>query len=186
MSRMIQPIRYNQPKPVAVEKPVPFLHEQARSEKYRYLLAHADDGVIWGVIENGKIALSSDAFPNISPKLRPETLWEARLFGSAGEWFLWRAEGGWKAREIRDGAGEEGEYYDESVILWGTDPDGDAKNGFHPLREADLGIRHSPPLPLNGRRSLKLVVRHYLDYDGEGAVYVKFSRLVDLQNGGEK
>ncbi len=48
-----------------------------------WLLAHAEDGIIWGTIDDHHLLLSSDAFPTISPSLRTFTLWEARLFGEA-------------------------------------------------------------------------------------------------------
>lgn len=186
MSRTIEKTRYLPDKPYDVTDPVGELNKKAETGRFAYLLAHADDGVIWGAIKDGQLALSNKAFPEISPELRPKTLWEARLFGEKAEWFLWRAVNGWRAREIRDGEGEEREYYDESLILWGTDPDGEAKGGFYPVREADLGIRHTPPLPLKKRHSLRLKVRHYVDYDPSGVAFVKLSRLVNLSNGGEK
>jgi CRISPR-associated protein (TIGR03984 family) len=186
MIRTIQPIQTKMDGPLALKDPLAELGKQVETGRFRYLLAHAADGVIWGVVEEKKLSLSHAAFPKRSPRLRPETLWEARLFGENAEWFAWRDEVGWQAREIHDGEGDQCEYYDENQILWGTDRDGDPKDGFYPIREADMGIRHSPPLALRGRHSLRLTVRHYLDCDAEGAIYVKWSRLVDLKNGGEK
>ncbi len=76
--------------------------------------------------------------------------------------------------------------YSESYILWGTDLV-ESKKPFILVREADTGIRHTPPIAWKGRHQLRLKVRHYLDHDSQGAAYVKLSRLVDLSNtGGEQ
>ena len=55
------------------------LSAQARSYGLRWLLAHADDGVIWGEFRPDGLHISSDAFPHISPSLRVETLQQMRV-----------------------------------------------------------------------------------------------------------
>lgn len=188
MSRKISAITYIVSKPESVEDPVTKIKELAQEHVFT-LLAHADDGVIWGRAKDGKLNLSGDkdAFPDISPKLRKKTLWEARLFNTDTEWFIWQDGGGWKIRQITDGEGEESEAFTESCILWGTNHEEQVeKAGFFLAEEADLGVRHTPPLALSDRHSLELSIRHYIDYDDEGAAYVKLSRLVDLENGVEK
>lgn len=186
MSRTITTFKDVSPKPESVSgDPVKAIKAQANPQKYQYLLAYADDGVIWGRVERDKLVLSGDAFPHISPKLRPETLWEARLFGENAEWYLWKADQGWQSREITDSAGKDVEAFDEDHILWGTNVE-KSKPPFTLVCEADMGIRHAPPISLRDRHSLKLKVRHYLDYDEAGAVFVKYSRLVDLSNGDVK
>ena len=176
-----------------VENPRADWEEQVRSGKFHYLLAHALDGVIWGRVDGGALALSGEAFPEVSPGLCEETLLELRLFGPQAEWFLWRTDQGWQARTIVDGQGDDVEYYDESSILWGTDVVDRSKPPFFLVAEADTGIRHAPPMELHKRHTLRLRIRHYLAYDVEtGAVFVKLSRLVDLEkrlnvkNGGEQ
>jgi len=186
MNRQIKTIRYTPPHPgEAKGNPVEAIEQQAQTGVYQYLLAYADDGLIWGMIDKNKaLSLSSNekAFPEISPQLRSKTLWEARLFGENAEWYLWKTDQGWHSREITDGAGEEIEAFDEDYILWGTNVDKqESLGGFYLAEEIGQGIRHAPPKPLTGRHSLKLKVRHYLDYDEAGAVYVKYSRLVDLE-----
>lgn len=189
MSRMIQPIHYTPPRPeVVTGNPIEQIKAQARSMSYQYLLAYAHDGVIWGVVdEAGNLILSSDenAFPEVSPKLCQPTLWEARLFGENAEWYLWKTNTGWRARRIVDSGETQVEIFDESYILWGTNLES-SKPPFALVREADTGIRHAPPLTWTGRHKLKITVRHYLDYDDAGAVYVKYSRLAGLSNGGSK
>ncbi len=169
-----------------ISDPLAEMKKEAAGGKYEFLLAHAHDGVIWGVFNSGAFTLSSDegAFPEISPLLRNNTLCELRLFGKEAEWFVWRTENGWNARTITDNAGESGDTFVEKFILWGTESDAEPKAGFHPVRESDLGIQHTPPVPFKNRHQTKIVVRHYLDYDPAGAAYIKLSRLVDLENGG--
>jgi CRISPR-associated protein (TIGR03984 family) len=172
-----------------VAEPVMALQQAAASGRYAWLLAHADDGVIWGRVDKGQLLLSSDAFQKVSPPLRTLTLQQARLFSPAGEMLIWRTDAGWRLRELTDGAGESAEAFDEDVILWGTnDGDQQENNGFWLAVESDLGMQHAPPLELNQRHALKLRMRHYLDFDtdhdGEGAAFVRVSRLVDVMNGG--
>lgn len=185
MNRKIESNKARFEKPKKIENPPTEWNKQVLSGKFRYLLAHADDGVIWGKVDGDKLALSSDAnaYPEVSPKLRLETLRELHLFGPQTEWFLWRTDTGWQARTILDGEGDPVEYYDECNILWGTGAVGDPKPPFTLVAEADTGIRHTPPIALVKRHSLRLRVRHYLAEDENGAVYVKLSRLVNLENG---
>ncbi len=183
-TRKIKEITYNIGKPNNIIDAVAELKTQVATGKYKFLLAYADDGVTWGYVDGKDLKLSSDAFPDISPLLRLETLWELRLFGETAEWHLWRAENEWLACTVSDGEGERGNSFDEQFILWGTDTEGAPKDGFHPVREADLGILHTPPVKLIERHSLKLTVRNYVGHDEAGVAYIKISRLLNLDNGG--
>jgi CRISPR-associated protein (TIGR03984 family) len=170
----------------AVENFMTSLDTQVSSGKYKFLLAHADDGVIWGYADGSALKLSGAEFPHLSPQLRPETLWEARLFGENAEWHIWRTEEGWQSCTVTDGVGSPGRAFDERYILWGTDEAEPSINGFHPVREADLGIIHTPPVKMANRHTLKLAIRHYVAYDDGGSVYVKISRLTNLSSGGDQ
>jgi CRISPR-associated protein (TIGR03984 family) len=211
MTREIKAVSYQLKGPTAVDDPIGALHEHATRGSFKYLLAHAVDGVIWGVVRDGQLLLSSDAFPEVSPQLRATTLQQARLFGAQGEVMLWRTEKWRQAHEMLEGTGEDRQpgvaardqtvwqsreviertdesqqAYDEAVLLWGTDEaTAETRGAFTALEETDLGIKHTPPLKPKSRRALKLIMRHYLDFDREGAAFVKLSRLVDLTNGGE-
>jgi CRISPR-associated protein (TIGR03984 family) len=169
-----------------ITDPLTELETQVATGKYKYLLAHADDGVIWGTVDGKSLKLSSKEFPGISPELRLETLWEMRLFSETAEWHLWQTENGWLACIVMDGEGEIGGSFDERYIVWGTDTEGTPQNGFYPVHEADLGIVHAPPIKMNERHTLTLSVRHYIDHDDAGAAYIKISRLMNLSNGGVK
>jgi CRISPR-associated protein (TIGR03984 family) len=165
-----------------LSKPLLALSEQARLYGLQWLLAHADDGVIWGELRQGELHLSCDAFPEVSPLLRIETLQQVRLFGHLAELLMWRDESTWRVRLIQDDAGELHQYYDEANLLWGTDVDR-KKDGFVLLYQGKEGLRHAPPLASADSRP-RLKVRHYIAYDRDGQAYIAHSRLVSF--GGEE
>jgi len=163
-----------------------------------WLLAHADDGIIWGKLQNGKMVLS-DKFSAISPSLRPKTLQEARLFGEKAEVRLWRDNSEFRSFRIEDyfevHEANSAEAFDEDYILWGTRIEDRCEN-FSLMSEGRQGLRHAVPLVLNEddfkegysyRHPLRLRVRHYLDYDADGKAFIRISRLVKLlAKGGQK
>lgn len=168
-----------------------WLEKQAANFALKWLLAHADDGVIWGRIDNGTLITSSevDEACDISPPLRIETLQQARLFAPHGEILLWRdGDGNWNARLIRDAEGGEKvdweEVVDEAQILWGTDGRVLSK-GFTLMSDGGQGLRHVVPIevytkPGDRNRPLRLWVRHYIGEDGEGYARIVASRLMDI------
>jgi CRISPR-associated protein (TIGR03984 family) len=162
-----------------------WLTTQAQKHDLRWLLAHADDGVIWGEMVGGELQLSSDTFDQVSPPLRLAILQQARLFGPDGELFLWRKDSGWGARLVREGEGEEAEVFDERYLLWGTHLE-EQKGRFALLRQGAEGLLHAPPIRPDTSNDQELVdvpclvVRHVLDYDPDGQARVAFSRLVSV------
>jgi len=165
---------------------IAWLLAQAKEHNLTTLLAHADDGVIWGrMTDEGALLTSHDVFgATPSPKLRLETLQQARLFGKRAELLLWRTKDGWQARLAEDVA--EGEHYEQSQLLWG-DRYVDAAAGFTLVEEGRQGLRHAPPVNVpkaeftDERRPLRLWVRHYLATDPQtGVVDVALSRLVQV------
>jgi CRISPR-associated protein (TIGR03984 family) len=174
-----------------------WLQGQAAAHNFRWLLAHADDGVIWGRVEaNGLLITSHDAAQghtgsqDFCPPLRTETLQQVRLFAEEAELLLWRdGDNIWHARLIRQPvAGETptfAEAIDEPHILWGTDPQ-PQDNGFTLMSDGAQGLRHTVPLEVTGQfneptRPLRLWVRHYLAEDDSGFNQIVASRLVDLR-----
>lgn len=164
-----------------------WLREMAIRHSLRWLLAHADDGVIWGENRDDGLVISHDVTPGISPPLRVATLRQARLFSATGELQLWRDDDEWKACLIRVPRTDEPatftESIDETQILWG----GTARqleNRFTLLSDGGQGLRHTVPLTIeeraDGDRPLRLHVRHYLGEDDLGFVTIVASRLVDL------
>lgn len=165
-----------------------WLQGQGSADGASWLLAHADDGVIWGEWRTDGLHLSSDVFlrPELTAKLQAKTLLQARVFGPDAEMFLWRTDNGWRGRWVRDGQGEPTDILDEPQLLWGTTRE-DYQDGFVLLAEGAEGLRHAPPiaeakLPQDKmkRFRLQLHVRHYLKDDEDGQARVAFSRLTTL------
>ena len=147
-----------------------------------YLLAHADDGVIWGRLAGGTLVTAPET--DFSPPLRLETLQSARLFSDAGEVLLWKdGDQRLQARLIIDGDGEAVEYFDEGQILWGTQAKA-IGDSFSQMSDGAQGLCHIAPIAIanfqGNHRPLRLTVRHYLSEDVNGFVRVACSRLVTL------
>lgn len=165
-------------------EPVLVLAELARAYNLRWLLAYADDGVIWGELRSdGRLHLSGDAFSRISPPLRTMTLQQTRLFGQDAELLVWKDNGAWRVRVIQDGKGETGEYYDETHLLWGDKVEQQQdEDGFVLLCEGKEGLRHAAPLYQPISLPMRLRVRHYFAYDQDGQAYISHSRLLGIVN----
>lgn len=185
-----------------------WLVERAMQNELRWLLAHADDGVIWGRVDNQALLTSGEAIlkfhstmqagaPEFSEikaaiqtcvALRSETLQQVRLFSEAGELLLWRdSDNKFRARVITEPKdGEKPEWdqcYDERQLLWGSHGT-PLPYGFTLLRDGSQGLRHAVPLKLSidndgSTRPPRLIVRHYISKAGFARVEV--SRLVNLE-----
>jgi len=166
-----------------------WLEEQAARYKFKWLLAHADDGVVWGRVHNGRIVTAENLEPDICPPLRKETLQQLRLFAPHAELLLWRdGENHWSARLIRDAENGEEPFWREAIdefqILWGTYAE-PLSEGFTLMRDGTQGLCHIVPIELSGefeneRRPLRLQVRHYIAEDEVGFARIVASRLLKL------
>jgi CRISPR-associated protein (TIGR03984 family) len=167
-----------------------WLQKQAGIYGLKWLLAHADDGVIWGRIDNGELITSDTVAPEVSPPLRTETLQQGRLFATHGELLLWRdGDNHWHARLIRDADNDETSKWQEAIdefhILWGTHAQ-PLCHGFTLMIDGIQGLCHAVPIELVGEfskenRPLRLCVRHYIEEDEDGFARIVASRLVDLK-----
>lgn len=174
--------------------PIIWLKRQAKHGDV--LLAHLEDGVVWGRAHQDGDWVTSHDIPGYAyaPALRTEWLWEARLFGEAREILLWRDGDAWRAREIAErgeGAPAFTEWFDEPQLLWGDHGRAAVVSGvpFALLAEGAQGLRHAPPIALGlrqdvdqslgDRRRACLRVRHYLAQ--EDAARIAASRLVSLE-----
>jgi CRISPR-associated protein (TIGR03984 family) len=206
---MSQSHRQIKPHPALFEKiavgdmrrknPAEWLLEQAHEYSLKWLLAHADDGVIWGRADSDRLVTSHEAARNythrrnVCPPLRIETLQQARLFAPHAELLLWREgsnEETWHAGLIRDAQNSDEsakarwtDAFDEAQMLWGTHGES-LSDDFTLLRDGSQGLRHAVPLPLqlaaDGKPNPpRLVVRHYICR--EGLARVVASRLVNLK-----
>lgn len=176
-----------------------WIEKQAKDWQLNYLLAHAEDGVIWGRFDNSKLTTTDEIFDkNIFgvdlPVLRLSTLQQCRIFGEKAEILLWQTESGWESRIIQDNP--EVDHIQEWQVLWGTQKeigkngkDGE-KDGFTLLSDGSQGLKHAVPISVNENyfskdkqklhRPVRLLVQHYIDYDDSGIARIYLSRLVNL------
>ncbi|MBE9227481.1 TIGR03984 family CRISPR-associated protein [Phormidium sp. LEGE 05292] len=167
---------------------VSWLEEQARNWKLNYLLAHADDGVIWGRFDEGKLTTAEKVFhkPEFKvdfPSLRLLTLQQCRIFGQDGEVLLWRTGETLLARLIQDNP--DTNKFSERQILWGNH--GEKRDNFSLLWDGSQGLKHAVPftdIALDKHHKLinpvRLIVHHYITYDNDGLARIYLSRLVNL------
>ncbi|ARV59023.1 CRISPR-associated protein [Nostocales cyanobacterium HT-58-2] len=174
-----------------------WLKQQAITKDYqlRYVLAHAEDGVIWGhfEVDSGILETSDQAFPKYDfPTLRLSTLQQCRIFGEAGEVLLWNSNGKWRSRLILQSQvsellkQEKIGLIPESQILWGTQ--GKENGNFTLLSDGSQGLKYAAPITgmtfsqdkQKQYRPLRLEIHHYFCYDQDGVARIFLSRLVSL------
>lgn len=167
--------------------PLSWLRDQAREGML--VLAHADDGLLWGRVQDGGFVWPPKEVYE-QAQWRQITLQMARLFDADQEVLLWRTgENAWRARRLTDGEGAACSTLDEAQVLWGTEVVA-AGGGFTCVVEGEQGFRHAMPLVLNEQADLtnhplRLDVRHYLS-DDEGWLRISNSRLTGLRMEGMK
>ncbi|MGG6269700.1 type III-D CRISPR-associated protein Csx19 [Leptolyngbya sp. AN03gr2] len=156
-----------------------WLEQHAKEHQLKYLLAHAEDGVIWGYFSDLGLAIAHQEFPEF-PQLRRSTLQQCRIFGEAGEVLLWRD--GMELRSRFISGNPSAEYIPEEQILWGTQ--GEEKGGFTKLRDGQQGLSHAVPLTNlafnSNHRPVRLLIHHYIHYNKSGIARIHLSRLVTL------
>lgn len=148
-----------------------------------FLLAHAVDGVIWGIQQEEELQISIDG-EHFHDLWSDNMIQEARLFNKTQEVYLWRSENGYMVRIIRDNDEKTTYIIDEQHILWGVtgklQPD-----DFTKLEDGAQGLHHSVPIDAtwvdNKKRRLCLNVRHYFGEDDMGVNYIAYSRLTGLE-----
>ena len=171
-----------------------WIKEKVQSSGYnlKYLLAHAEDGVIWGYFDSqGNLITPTEPeelFPQCKfPFFRYETLQQCRIFGDSEEIMLWRTENDLTAINIKDN--QNTEFITEQQILWGTQAE-EVKDKFTLVSDGSQGLRYAVPLPnidFNQTeklyRPLYLVVCNYIDYDEKtGLARIYLSRIVSLKS----
>lgn len=172
-----------------------WLCAQAQEHGLAWMLAFADDGVIWGKVTADGLKTARDAFKRDVPvpSFRAVTLQELRLFGEAAELLLWRdGNRNWQARVLRDGDEHDAWVLDEAHMQWG-DSLVDGEGGFTLVSDGLQGLHHAVPLPPeeigfshprsaggSRPRPLRLGMRHYLTASEDGTVVISQSRLTGL------
>jgi CRISPR-associated protein (TIGR03984 family) len=175
-----------------------WLKQQAQNYQLPYLLAHAEDGVIWGRFEfdSRRLTTARAVFPECYfPKLRLKTLQQCRVFGEAGEVLLWNNNGEWRSRLILQSkvseliAQQQIGLIPELQILWGTQ--GKTNGNFTLLSDGSQELKHAVPIPVEQTyfskdrnelyRPVRLGVNHYFCYDSDGVAKIFLSRLVSFK-----
>ncbi len=161
-----------------------------------WLLAHCDDGVTWGLRNNGTWQLGSSAFPDLCPQVSLDNLIELRLFGDQEELLMWRGDSGLCGRWLIDTSGSECDaslrpHSEDRVLLGHRHRGFETRNGFTRVGDGsgreqavplvcsagDFGTEQPPRMPL------RLTVKHYFETDSQtGAVRVAASRLMTVRN----
>jgi len=160
-----------------LENPYHWLNEQAIGKKLNWLLAHAEDVIIWGQLKGDVLATSIPEINQYAPHLR-----EVRLFGETGEWLLWRERANWRGRLIEEGDGLICQTYDEPHLMWGSKVVSASEDFSIVSEERDVLELVLPiaSLPAERQTRVALKVRHTLDYDKDGQAFIDCSRLAGL------
>ena len=158
----------------------------------RWLLAHCDDGVVWGRKSGDSWRLSSQPFPDISPRLNGGNVQQLRLFGPQSELLVWRTDDGLRGRWLThaaDGVDVSLKPEEQEYILVGDRVLRQAQQGFTVVGDG-RGSRHAVPLecpetafPARPRRHpLRLSVWHYFAADEQSnIVRIVASRLAGVR-----
>lgn len=164
-----------------------WIETQHKIYQLSYLLAHAEDGVIWGKFEAGQL-VTVDHLWKCVPKLQPTTLQQCRIFSNNAEVMLWRKDADWQARVIQDDQ-QNADCIDEEQMIWGSKAEA-TEQSFTLLTDGQQGLRHAVPLANVScrnddnkllHRPVRLQVKHYIKDDSAGVGYIYLSRLVDLK-----
>jgi CRISPR-associated protein (TIGR03984 family) len=163
-----------------------WIEVQQKVYQLKYLLAHAEDGVIWGKFKEGQLVTAEQLWDR-SPRLQPDTLQQCRIFGEQAEVMLWRKEKGWQARVIQEKQQDIDCLIIEKQMLWGNKIE-KKDDEFTLLTDGQQGLRHAVPIteiPISQekpipKRLVYLHVKHYIEHDDVGIAFIRYSRLFDL------
>lgn len=155
------------------------------NDRHPYLLAFADDGVIWGRLVDGRLKTSHDIDSGASPELMGETLQQAFVFGPEEEIRLFHDElGNWKALCVKDGD----PLILECQILWGDKLVESTPDGFSKVKDTTKGIPDQIiPLEIKSlteKECIRLDIHHFVEFDEKtGEARISLSRLAGLRVG---
>lgn len=151
-----------------------------------WLLCHCDDGVTWGLVDDGGWRLGSMVFPDLCPTPSATTLQELRIFSRKCEILIWRDRVGLSGRILRESPTPVDDdpcapHDDKRILLAGRV--GEHLNGFTRVSDG-TGAEQALPLRITEGPSHswpRLRVRHYFARDAEsGCVRVAATRLVEV------
>lgn len=159
-----------------------WLTSQAKTHKLLWLLAHLDDGVVWGKRLGERLVTSVGILKEmkqqdnsqvksayeVTPELRLETLQQARLFGENAELLLWRdGDNQFHARLIEDTSDPTNatwlQCFDEPQLLWGT-------HGIPAKVEADNELNEKFTLIWEGSQGMHQIIPIKLEVDSDNKI----------------
>lgn len=167
-------------------------------EERPYLLAHTDDGIIWGKWHEQQLVIAnylgnSQSLREIAPPLQALTLQQAFIFGLNSQVHLYHDElENWAARRVQENANAD--VIPESQLLVGDEViDCWPEQEFTHLRDKrQQGLDQVLPIKIdetdiaNGKRP-RLLVHHFVSYDPQsGEARIGLSRLVNVYLGSEE
>lgn len=131
-----------------------FIPDQASTIQgltFKWLLAFALDGVIWGKFDADRLIMYeksdlqgyNEAIQANYTPFRSETLQQMLIFGEQAQLSIWRDDDQWCSQVIRDSAN----VIDEPQMLWGTHAEAVADWTF--LTDGNQGMHHLIPLKLS-------------------------------------
>lgn len=159
-----------------------------------WLLGYADDGVIWGKIDDHKMVTAADVFnpeyPGTFPVLNLDKLQKASLFGERAEIRLFRRGGSWLALKIEENPfADVSDSFVRTYILWGNRARARI-GGWTWVEDGQLGIHQALPLEMPEKilhRIIRIDIRYYIDYeDDHGQARIAAKRLCNLYTIGEE
>ena len=150
-----------------------------------WVLAHADDGVIWGRVEDKQLLLRGQCLSRSRSRVAADDVTAGSTLRASRRAITWRDGDKFHIRRIMDGEKTPDNTLSlETYWLWGTQAVGSA-GGFKLLEDGAQGLHHAPPISALGEgQRLALLVRHYLAYDAEGRTRIAASRLYGFRNCG--
>jgi CRISPR-associated protein (TIGR03984 family) len=136
-------------------------------EEDGWALGHADDGVLWGKVEQGRLIMAP------ATPLERETLLDLRLFNLEHELRIFRRGAALRACHVTQARGrEEAVCYQaieqRSYLLLGR-PEQAPEGEFVTLLGPG-GQRHTPPRLKGGAAPTKLLVRHYYEQEPDSGL----------------
>lgn len=164
-------LRFSPVAPVGVElSPAEWLlqwrSQQSRPVAEHFVLAHANDGVIWGRLFDDGLRVAERHAGDPWPELRWSTLLDLRAFGPAGEVRLWRGrEGSLRGYSIEDWELDESlvnysHSIDREYLLLGKRTEALAPTGLFERRRGRGGEQHAAPSGFT-----KMSIRHLYQRD---------------------
>jgi len=180
------------------ENAIPFISTPLDTKfgEYRWLLAHCDDGVTWGVREGNQWRLSSDVFPGLSPAPTAKNLQQLRLFDESLEMLVWKTGSNFAGRILGDADDANAPQWvrplSETWLVVG-DRLFERKDGFSLVGDG-LGSRHAIPIACteedfdHGKQHpLVMNIRHYFERNEDtGVVRIAATRVVSIENKARK